>query len=112
MSNKAPKSDVMTYASVTPMNHIKGVNENALAILVSSVISPTADFRTPMFPFRTPARALLITIPTRVCDRPKLVRDSVSPSRPVIKTGLRPIWSDNRPHCRTKVASATKKMDS
>jgi len=101
-----------TYATVDPINHINGKNENALAILVSSVSSPMADFNTPTFPFNVPASALLQMMPMNVCESPKLVIESVSPSSPITSTGLRPIRSERRPHCKINTASVKKKRDS
>lgn len=71
-----------------------------------------ADFITPIFPFNAPANALLMTIPMKECESPKLVIDNVSPSNPIKSTGLRPMRSESRPHCKTKQASVRKKRDS
>jgi hypothetical protein len=102
----------MTYAIVDPTNHTKGMNENALAIFVSSDISPTADFKTPTLPLSAPDNARLAMTVRKECDSPKLVMERATPNKPIIRTGLRPTRSDRRPHWSIKIASTRKKIDS
>lgn len=86
-----------TYENVIPTYHTMGKYENARAAFVSSVISPRADLRTPMFPFSAPASARLATRLQKDRDRPKQTIESVRPSSPQITTGRRPSRSLKRP---------------
>jgi len=103
---------VAPHATVDPTNQTNGMNENALAIFDSSASSPMPDFNTPTFPFNAPASALLPITLNSEWERPKLVMERTSPSSPIVSTGLRPIRSESRPHCKTNMASVRKKSDS
>jgi hypothetical protein len=89
-----------TYPIVDPPAQPMDKNENACAILVSSVSSPRRLFTMPTFPLRAPAIALLMTSAQNVLERPKPIMDSTRPKTPIKITGFLPILSDRRPHWR------------
>lgn len=100
------------YPSVDPTNQTRGMKEKARAMFVSSAISPTADFRTPMLPLRAPASARLTMMAKREWESPKEVMERASPRSPIIRTGLRPIRSERRPQWNMQIASVRKNKDS
>lgn len=99
------------YPIVAPMLQTMGRKANPCARLVSSVSSPSIDFKTPTFPFSRPTRDRLATRAGKVRERPKQSIESVRPSNPTNTTGLRPILSDSIPHCRTNRVSTRKNVD-
>ena len=97
---------------VDPVLQITGRKAKPCATLVSSVISPIIAFRTPMLPFRRPARDRLTIKAGKLCERPKQSEESARPNVPVNKTGLRPTLSESLPHCKIERVWLRKNVDS
>ena len=93
------------YPIVLPSDQIIGRYAKPLARFVESVISAIMLFDTPIFPLRAPSAHRLRMRAQYFVDSPNPIIDSVKPSRPPSKTGLRPMRSDARPHWRTQIAS-------
>ena len=53
---------------------------------------------TAIFPLNTPARKRAIRAINKVFASPNIVKNTVLPTSPIIRTGLRPIRSDRAPH--------------
>lgn len=100
-----------TYAMVDPVHQTIGIKAKPCAALVSSVISPIMDFKTPTLPFSRPATVRLATTAGKLRERPKQSIDNARPDIPIKMTGLRPILSESLPHCKTKRVCAKKKVD-
>ena len=66
---------------------------NCLGVLTS----PMYARATAMFPLKMPAKNLIDKAKRRVLDRPKAVKKTVFPTRPIIKTRRRPIRSESDP---------------
>ena len=89
-----------------------GRKANPCAALVSSVILPSMDSKTPTLPLNRPTRDRLATGAWKERERPKQSIESVRPKSPINTTGLRPILSDSLPHCKAKGVSTRKNVDS
>ena len=82
------------------------INPIRLAIKLGSEISPINAFATAILALNAPARNLAIKAIHSDEDKPKMVKNTVFPTRPAIKTGLRPIRSESAPQNGEKMNCA------
>ena len=83
---------------VRPIPPITPYNAMPLAALLSSSISAMYVLDTPTFPLSKPHINRENTANSNDGEKPKLIEEITVPINPYIKTGLRPILSDNAPH--------------
>lgn len=84
------------FPTMLPTAKHSGIKLNALAWLLSSVISASTLFKIAMFPFISPAMLLAATICGNVFAKPNALTERNEPQRPIRSTGFRPMRSESR----------------
>ena len=73
-----------------------------VASCLGVLTSPMYALATAMFPLKTPERNRMARAKSRVDERPKAVKNTVFPTRPIMRTGRRPMRSESEPQIGEK----------
>ena len=83
---------------VNPSPNAAPIRPIRVASCCGELTSPMYARATAMFPLNTPARKRAMRAMIKVLASPNIVKNTVLPTSPIMRTGLRPIRSERAPH--------------